>query len=211
MKNRVFYITISALLTFCLAYGIKLNREINNSIEEAHKVFDKVDKLKSETEELSKKVDELPENFIFIVPAEESKKENEEYLREDIPLSEELQKYTYSVCKSKEVSYEMVLAMIEKESNYDETAVSETGDYGLMQININAQNMTKEEALKPEKNIEKGVEIISKLMDKYKEPNIALMAYNCGESGAEKLWNNGIYSTKYSLEIMQKAEELKSK
>ena len=216
MINKIYYLIVSILLLGCLLYGIKLNGEINQSREDSREVFAKIDKLSDETQELSKKVEEIPDNFIFIIQSEEpkdnketEKAEEQSFKKYDIPLSENLQKYTYLTCKKSGIDYEMVLAMMDVESNYNEKAISNTGDYGLMQINIKSQNMTEKEALDPETNIGKGVEIISNLMSKYEEPHVALMAYNCGENGAKKLWDRGIYSTDYSIKIMNKTKEFK--
>lgn len=40
---------------------------------------------------------------------------------------------------------------------------------------------------------------------------LALMRYNCGASGARKLWNQGIYSTNYSHSVMTLYESYKEK
>lgn len=37
-------------------------------------------------------------------------------------------------------------------------------------------------------NIEAGIYIISQYLQSYGEPELALMAYNCGPGGARKLW-----------------------
>ena len=46
-----------------------------------------------------------------------------EFYIPEIPLSQELQAYTYQQCQEKQVSYELVLAMMYHESNYDPSAV----------------------------------------------------------------------------------------
>ena len=51
-------------------------------------------------------------------------------------------------------------------------------------------------------NIEAGIYIISQYLQSYGEPELALMAYNCGPGGARKLWDAGTYQTDYSRKVM---------
>jgi hypothetical protein len=53
----------------------------------------------------------------------------------DVPLSADLQKYTKDLCEKYGISYELIVATIKVESNFDHMLVSPTNDYGLMQIN----------------------------------------------------------------------------
>ena len=45
--------------------------------------------------------------------------------------------------------------------------------------------------------------ILADLFKKYKNPHAVLMAYNLGETGAKRLWEQNIYSTKYSKAILK--------
>lgn len=133
----------------------------------------------------------------------------------DIPLDQELQEYIHKLCEEREVPYTLVVAMIEQESSYRSSIISKTDDYGLMQINtINhdtiGETLGITDFLDPEQNCNAGIYIISKYYRKYQDLHKALMAYNLGETGAKRNWNNGIYSTAYServIEIMQRLEK----
>ena len=57
-------------------------------------------------------------------------------------------------------------------------------------------------------NIYAGTYIISGFVHKYDDYNLALMAYNCGETGASRLWKQGYYSSKYSRSIINYMEDL---
>lgn len=61
----------------------------------------------------------------------------------DVPLSDDLQKYTQELCDKYDVSYELILAIIEKESKYNSSLISETNDYGIMQINQSNFNQVR--------------------------------------------------------------------
>lgn len=139
----------------------------------------------------------------------------------DIPLSPELQEYTYNRCQelglvSPGVDYQTVLALMSKESGYTEDAVSGTGDYGIMQINTVNHEWLREELgitdfLDAEQSIDAGTEMLARLSEKYGDPNKVLMAYNMGEGGAAKLWAQGITSSEYSRDIMDRRAEILGK
>ena len=55
----------------------------------------------------------------------------------DIPLTQQEQMFIYENCLKNNLSYEMVLGLIQLESNFKKDLVSATDDYGIMQINKN--------------------------------------------------------------------------
>ncbi len=139
-------------------------------------------------------------------PPEEEEAPESHYIIYDVPLSEELQHYTQDVCEEYGVSYPLVLAVIEKESMFDTDAVSQTHDYGLMQINqMNHEWLAGvlgiTDWLDPKQNILAGVYVLSQY--DYEHPHQVLMSYNCGPTGAKNLWADGVYSTAYSQAVVE--------
>lgn len=134
----------------------------------------------------------------------------------DIPLSNSLQRYIYEICADEGVPVTLVLAMIEYESKFNPEVVSFTNDYGLMQINTVNHEWLEEkyriaDLLNPYQNVFCGITIIGGYIEKYDDYGKALMAYNMGDYGAQKAWENGVTSTSYSttiLNLMQKYEEV---
>lgn len=131
----------------------------------------------------------------------------------DIPLSAELQEFTFDRCLETNLDYELVLALMGHESNYKATAKSATNDYGIMQINQCNHARLKEtlgitDFMDAKQSITAGTEILAQLAKKYEDPHQLLMAYNMGEAGARKLWEQGIYSSKYSRAIMALRAEI---
>ena len=63
----------------------------------------------------------------------------EEIPEYDIPLEKDIQKYLYDKCQEYDVSYELALAVIKVESNFNPNLTNKNDngsmDYGLMQIN----------------------------------------------------------------------------
>ena len=130
----------------------------------------------------------------------------------NLPLSYELQDYIFELCTEEDVPVSLVLSMISTESQFEPTAISSTGDWGLMQINeCNHSWLEKKygvsDFLDPYENVYCGIKIIGQLLTKYEDYNLALMAYNMGETGAKELWDKGITSSSYSREIVANMEQ----
>lgn len=117
------------------------------------------------------------------------------------------QEYLYYLCKGYDLDYSLMMAVIQVESDFDKNLISSTNDYGYMQINkMNHAELTRilgvTDYLDPEQNMRAGCYIFRKLFEKYQQPNLALMAYNMGETGAKRLWREGIYETEYTEKVL---------
>ncbi len=140
-----------------------------------------------------------------------------EYILYDVPLSDELQRYAQDLCDEYSFPrYDIIIALVGAESSYRADAISKTNDYGYMQINTCNHDWLQEQfgALDftdAKDNLLCGIYMLDRLYDKYEDIGLTLMAYNCGESGARKLWDKGIYSTTYSRTVQQRADELEIK
>lgn len=140
---------------------------------------------------------------------------------EGIPLSFDIQEYIWNTGLENEIDPYLIYAMIEVESGYDAGAVSEDNhDYGLMQIRtinhswINDALDDELDYLNAKDNIAAGIFLLSELYDNYYDNSgihCVLMAYNMGEGGAEVLWEEGQFSTKYSKKVVDVYEEIKTK
>ena len=134
--------------------------------------------------------------------------ENQYY---DIPISETLQDYTREESESRNVPYELVLAVMEVESNFVANAISPTYDYGLMQINRGNHGWLRrtfgfEDIMDERNNITSGVYMMSTLYNKYGDIHKTLMAYNYGEPKAKEYWAKGIVQSEYSKKVVEKYE-----
>ena len=124
----------------------------------------------------------------------------------DVPMDRDLQEFIYYLCEEYNIEFTFVMALIRQESAFDSSCTSVTGDFGLMQINqcnfdyIN-QTLGINNVTNPYDNVRAGVFILRKLFEKYQKPNLVLMAYNMGESGAARLWENGIFESNYSKAV----------
>ena len=125
----------------------------------------------------------------------------------DVPLSHDVQDHIFAECEKHDVSPAIIIAMIERESNFNVYALGDDGrSAGLMQIQAkwNLQRMIElnsTDLFDPYKNITVGVDILSGHRDRY-DGDIAkaLVAYNQGS------YKGTI--TNYAKGILNKAAEL---
>ncbi|MEK6958603.1 MAG: transglycosylase SLT domain-containing protein [archaeon] len=86
--------------------------------------------------------------------------------------------------------------LIAHESGWNPDAVSKSGDVGLCQANFSlfASELSLEyhhNPLNPEQTIEKSTRFMANLLKKYNDKEIALTAYNMGETSVSKMLRNG--------------------
>lgn len=132
-----------------------------------------------------------------------------------VPMSEQDQETVFEICLDGGVSFPLVMALIEHESQFDRTARSSTGDSGYMQINdCNAESLADlgyTDLFDLYQNVSAGVYMLRDLFDKYEgDTTFVLMAYNAGETGAANQRAAGIYETEYTVEILEQAEVFSS-
>lgn len=168
--------------------------------------------------EMTVKIEKIP------VSTESAEKESEtgryiyysipqEYVMNGGEFSDELQEFTQDLCGVRQLSYPLILALIERETGYRNVNPNGCGSTGYMQIipKWHEERMEKfgvTDLLDPKGNITVGIDYLSELFEKYHEVNLVLMAYNMGESGAKKLWKDGIYSSAYADYIMEREAEI---
>ena len=134
----------------------------------------------------------------------------------DVPIDIDLLEYIQGLCCDYEIPVELVLAVIEVESNYNADAVSVAGAKGLMQV-IPEHHEPRIKELKctdlfnPQQNVTVGMDFLSELFNTYGgDVHKALTVYNHGEKGAnEKFFSKGIYQTEYSRKVLETAEKIK--
>lgn len=129
-----------------------------------------------------------------------------------VPMSEEEQRIVFDICTDNGVAFSFVMAIIGEESEFNKEARSETGDSGYMQINdCNAEELKRRgyaDLYDTAQNVGAGVSILRDLFNKYEgETHRVLMAYNMGERRASELWAQGIETSEYSCEIVEREAE----
>lgn len=131
---------------------------------------------------------------------------------EDCPLPQKTQRKIFESCAGATVSFELVMAVIEKESGFDPKCVSDEGQsVGLMQIQEkwHREVMDKlgcRDLYDPLQNVRVGVELLKRHFETYQDAAAALMAYNGGQAYAERMITEGQISD-YAESVLEKAAE----
>lgn len=115
-----------------------------------------------------------------------------------IPLSNDLQALIYTVCAEYEIAYDLILAMIKTESEFNVDVIGDSGHaYGLMQIQpcwwewLAIEKGLPDYRTNPAQNVELGVVILSLfLSENGGDLDKALIAYNGGENYPAKVYAN---------------------
>lgn len=131
-------------------------------------------------------------------------------------LPEGIQIYTHELCGQYGIPVEIIFAMMQRESGFNSKTIGDGGQsFGYMQVmqkwheeRMNRLGVT--DLLDPEGNILVAVDYLSELYERKGDMTWALMAYNCGPSTAQKLWDSGVTSTKYSEEVLRNAEQIRA-
>ena len=133
----------------------------------------------------------------------------------DVPLDLELQIFIIQLCEAHHIEPSIVIAMIERESQFDANAIGDSGEsFGLMQIKQkwHQERMDKlgvTDLLNPYQNVTVGVDYLAELCEKHECIGMALMAYNAGSKGAKNnWWSKGIFENAYSSGVLERSEEL---
>lgn len=217
MQRRIACLVVSTGLITGTAFASNHfhQKDIQALNDEICRLNVQVTELASENQDLSAALQKSNEKLRLFVDDTEVRAAEPTYY--DIPLSKELQLYTYTRCVDYGIPdhYELVLAMMWQESNYTPDIISATDDYGIMQINACNHEWLSDllgttDFLDVYQNIDAGTYIISKMLLKYGDEHKALMAYNMGENGAALNWDAGIYTSSYSRGIIAKREAIKS-
>ena len=123
------------------------------------------------------------------------------YFREDLPLTYQEQDFLQSACEEFGVEYPLMLALIERETRFQNVA-GDGGDsmgycqiqerwWGWLMAEIGAEDLTD-----PQDNFRTGCAIMSYLSGKYGNTRDALSAYNTGSPG----------KTEYASAVLEAAE-----
>ena len=134
--------------------------------------------------------------------------------RFNVSLSEDLQELVYSECVAMGIEPELAVAvMLQENSSFEPALISGTNDYGLFQINkVNHERMAAlgyTDMLDAEDNIKAGVYILAECLASSDSYHEALMCYNMGRTGCNRVMAKGIYETNYSRGVMAYYDGLK--
>lgn len=117
-----------------------------------------------------------------------------------ILYKKEYSEYVTKYSQEYGIDENLIYALIKAESNFDANAVSNKDAQGLMQLMYSTAKdvakksrieLTEENILDPETNINIGTKYISTLLEKYECVEVAIAAYNAGSGNVDKWIANG--------------------
>lgn len=171
---------------------IKSAKETEEQVAEVQVTMMPVDEYKTVYFKVDKAV--INDNKSMNVDTVIEEEEEQEIIvyREDVPLSEELQEVLYTVCEIENVDVNLVLGLIQCESNFNiDVKNIHSNCYGLMQLSpvYFPSNLT------PAENIEHGVRYLADCIERY-DGNVkaGLRAYNAGHDDGDRTYANVVIS-----------------
>lgn len=133
----------------------------------------------------------------------------------DVPLDEELQLFIVRECEKNHIDAAIIMAMIERESNFKADAIGDKGhSHGLMQIQerFHLERMKRlgcDDLLDPYQNVLVGIDYLAELLERYEDTEKALVAYNAGPTGAyNHYFRRGVYSSEYSSAVIENSRNI---
>jgi len=200
-------IALAVMVLLCLWAGVMTVQvnECKSELIEVKQTAEFINAQQNATNERIKAI-EISKSNVTTLP------DKAPYLR-DIPLSDELQEYTYGIAQKYNVDYDLMLAIMQTESQF-QNVISDNGeDIGLCQINtINAEWLYTDygiyNLMDERQNIEACAIILSKLQEQFESENHVVMAYNLGASKAEKYISSGKI-TEYTEKVYENMKEIK--
>lgn len=196
MSNKMGLISAISLLVVTIILSATIVTQ-NMTIKDADKRLTSLEAVVLELENENYSLDEF---------------QNQTYY--NIKLSQDLQEYTFIQCIKYDVDPVLALAVMKTESGFNADAVSETNDYGIMQINACNYRWLSDafgdiDLLDAKDNIRCGVYMLSKI--KYPTREQKLMTYNMGSVHAKALWEKGTYTTDYTDKVIDNMKYIQKK
>lgn len=204
MKTNIALITMVLLCLWAVGMTLQVN-ECKSELTEVKQTAEFINAQQNATNERIKAIEISKPNVT-------TQQASTPYKR-DIPLSDELQSYTYETATEYGVNYDLMLAIMQTESQFNNVISDNGEDIGLCQINsINAEWLYQDYGINnlmdEKQNIESCAIILSKLQGQFESENHVVMAYNLGASKAEKYIQSGKI-TKYTEKVYENMEEIK--
>lgn len=160
------------------------------------------------------------QDVVQLQPPETPKEEVKYY---DVPLSKDLQKYIWDLSKQYAIPYELIIATIRTESNFDSGASNGIAK-GLMQLNTSDQTfswlarecgISNPDPYNPFQNVQMGVYYLNYLKLYWLSQdvtehtlNATLISYNDGLGGAQKYIRDYGFTSSYTTKVFGFRDEL---
>lgn len=194
------FLAIYVILAFSITangYVHTLKNEVRNLTEENTKLLSQVDELSVKIEDIESRMNEKSvkavSDTVYFEDPHETEKINEAlydegYIREDVPLDTDTQLLLRAATDEFDIPYELALAVIWQETNYQNITGDSGNASGYMQIweYWNRDRMDRigaNDLMNPIDNFRTGCCILSENYERTGSYYDALSIYNTGSSG----------------------------
>lgn len=211
-KKELIYTLVLAILLAIFAHSLpSKGSEKQEEVESLHKIVVLNEQTQEEYLDDNMKIYNIKvASLDFPIESEPIEEEIDFPYYDNIPLSEEVQQYIYETAAEYSISYELVLAIAEVESDFDPKAVSyNDSSLGLFQINKNntldwiasEADIENVDPFNPKHSARMAAWYVSWLRDYWLDAgmneedvtNAVLLSFNRGIYGAEKyMKKNGL-------------------
>ena len=200
-------IALVIMLLLCL-FSVRMVLQVNECKSELIEVKQTAEFINAQQNAINERIKAIE----ISKPNVTTQQANPPYLR-DIPLSDELQQYTYETAEKYGVNYDLMLAIMQTESQFTNVISDNGEDIGICQINtINAEWLYTDygiyNLMDERQNIEACAIILNKLQEQFSNESHVVMAYNLGAGKAEKFIRSGKI-TEYTEKVYENMEEIK--
>lgn len=154
----------------------------------------------------------VPVEPMTLVVVEEPEVVAVDPVRDDIPLDADMQRLLYKACDETGVPYELALAVIKQETNFQNIAGDNGNSIGYMQVQPRWHNRRMErhgvtDLADPYGNFLVGCDYLAEMLGKGRGTEWALMAYNGGPTYANKMAKAGKVS-QYATDVLNYMNDL---
>lgn len=217
MKHKIIITLLAITIGLLMVETVSLNNSIEAKEENIKIIKNENDDLYEELKNTNQQVREYKNK---IDKLEQENSELSSYTYYDLPITKEQQKFIVDLCKEVDLSFELVISIMKIESNFQTDLVSETSDFGIMQLNSkNHKFFAKLSGLETYNvydfydNVTMGVNYLVYLRDNLIKQGITnqedltiylLNSYNMGEMGFKKyIKRTGMITRVYDQKIIE--------
>lgn len=200
-------IALAVMVLLCL-FSVRMILQVNECKSELIEVKQTAEIISAQQNAINERI-----KAIEISEGNYTTQPNKAPYSREIPLSDEFQQYTYETAEKYGINYDLMLAIMQTESQFN-NVVSDSGeDIGLCQINtVNAEWLYQEHGINnlmdEKQNIEACAIILNKLQGQFSDESHVVMAYNLGASKAEKYIRSGKI-TEYTKKVYENMKGIK--
>lgn len=206
---------LMAITALHIAQSYQISSDILKIREDLNQIEASLTDISNQMDSINKEIDsiksDLSETERYVNLIQEELDLKEESSNKQVSEKDKIVSMVFEIAPQYDISPYMLMAMIERESNYDPKATN--GQYkGLLQITERWHDSRMKELgvtdlYDPAGNITVACSYLKDLYDLYEDQEMVLMCYSMDNNKAMNLWRNGQVSV-YATAVIERMKEL---